>query len=319
MPFLPIYIRQMGETDVGRIAVWTGVALGVTPAMTALLAPAWGRLADRYGRKFMVLRSLAGFVVLMAAMGFVTAPWHLVALRVVQGVFAGYGALSLAMAAESAPEGRMAQSIGLVQTSQRLGPALGPVIGAGVVGFVGLRNAFIVTAGFYLVAFVLMLVVYVEPKQRHLEVHVAGTPRVAFRNVVSFENFLLLMALIFGFTFIDRSLGPVLPLHLPAIGVADARVATASGVIFSALACAAAFGHHLQKLFAIQPVRSHPQRELTLARNMISPSHTAHQSSVLAIPEYHFLFISLIPLFALDSLVIALSAWVISDPTGCSD
>src|SRR6185312_9731092 len=72
-------------------------------------------------------------------------------------------------------------------------------------------------------------------------------------------------------------------------------------------------------VFAIQPVRSHPQRELTLARNMISPSHTAHQSSVLAIPEYHFLFISLIPLFALDSLVIALSAWVISDPTGCSD
>jgi MFS family permease len=245
MPFLPIYIQQMGETDVGRIAVWTGVALGVTPAMTALLAPAWGRLADRYGRKFMVLRSLAAFVVLMAAMGFVTAPWHLVALRVVQGVFAGYGALSLAMAAESAPDGRMAQSIGLVQTAQRLGPALGPVIGAVVVGLVGLRNSFIVTAGFYLVAFVLMLVVYVEPEPQHLETAVDGAPRVAFRNVVSFENFLLLMALIFGFTFIDRSLGPVLPLHLPAIGVTDARVATASGLIFSALACAAAFGHHL--------------------------------------------------------------------------
>ena len=128
----------------------------------------------------------------------------------------------------------MAQSIGLVQTAQRLGPALGPVIGGGRRGLVGLRNAFIVTAGFYLVAFVLMLVVYVEPERRQLEADVDGTPRVAFRNVVSFENFLLLMALIFGFNFIDRSLGPVLPLHLPAIGVADARVATASGVIFSA-------------------------------------------------------------------------------------
>jgi DHA1 family multidrug resistance protein-like MFS transporter len=245
MPFLPIYIQQMGETDVGRIAVWTGVALGVTPAMTALLAPAWGRLADRYGRKFMVLRSLAAFVVLMAAMGFATAPWHLVALRVVQGLFAGYGALSLAMAAESAPEGRMAQSIGLVQTAQRLGPALGPVIGAAVAGLVGLRASFVVTAGFYLVAFVLMLVMYVEPARRHEHLDTDGTSRVAFRNVLSFENFLLLTALIFGYTFIDRSLGPVLPLHLTAIGVADARVATASGVIFSALACAAAFGHHL--------------------------------------------------------------------------
>jgi MFS family permease len=245
MPFLPIYIQQMGETDVGRIAVWTGVSLGVTPAMTALLAPAWGRLADRYGRKFMVLRSLAAFVVLMAAMGFVTRPWHLVALRVVQGLFAGYGALSLAMAAESAPEGRMAQSIGLVQTAQRLGPALGPVIGAAVVGLVGLRASFIVTAGFYLVAFVLMLVVYVEPERRAQAVEADGMSRVTFRSVITFENFLLLTALIFGYTFIDRSLGPVLPLHLPAIGVADPRVTTASGVIFSALACAAAFGHHL--------------------------------------------------------------------------
>jgi DHA1 family multidrug resistance protein-like MFS transporter len=245
MPFLPIYIQQMGETDVGRIAVWTGVSLGVTPAMTALLAPAWGRLADRYGRKFMVLRSLAAFIVLMAAMGFATAPWHLVALRVVQGVFAGYGALSLVMAAESAPEGRMAQSIGLVQTAQRLGPALGPVIGAAVAGLVGLRASFFVTAVFYLVAFVLMLVVYVEPERQPLPAAADGTSRIAFRNVLSFENFLLMMALIFGFTFIDRSLGPVLPLHLPAIGVPDSHVATASGVIFSALACAAAFGHHL--------------------------------------------------------------------------
>jgi MFS transporter, DHA1 family, multidrug resistance protein len=245
MPFLPIYIRQMGETDVGRIAVWTGVSLGVTPAMTALLAPAWGRLADRYGRKFMVLRSLAAFVVLMAAMGFATAPWHLLALRVVQGVFAGYGALSLAMAADTAPDGRMAQSIGLVQTAQRLGPALGPVIGAVVAGLVGLRASFILTAGFYLVAFVLMLVVYVEPERRQPPPTEDSAPRVAFRNVMAFENFLLLMALIFGFTFVDRSLGPVLPLHLTALGVADNQVAVASGVIFSALACAAAFGHHL--------------------------------------------------------------------------
>jgi len=50
MPFLPLYIQQMGETDVGRIAAWTGVSLGVTPAMTAVFSPLWGRLADRFGR-----------------------------------------------------------------------------------------------------------------------------------------------------------------------------------------------------------------------------------------------------------------------------
>jgi MFS transporter, DHA1 family, multidrug resistance protein len=245
MPFLPIYIQQMGETDLGAIAMWTGVSLGVTPAMTALFAPVWGRLADRFGRKVMVLRSLASFVFLMAAMGFARAPWHLFALRLVQGFFAGYGALCLAMAAEGAPEGRMAQSIGLVQTAQRLGPALGPVIGGVVAAWVGLRMTFLVTAGFYLVAFVLVAVLYAENRDNGRKTTGEGSERVTFSNVLAFENFLLLMALIFGFQFVDRSLGPVLPLHLSSIGVPDPRVALASGVIFSALACAAALGHHL--------------------------------------------------------------------------
>jgi MFS transporter, DHA1 family, multidrug resistance protein len=246
MPFLPIYIQQMGETDLGAIAIWTGVSLGVTPAMTAMFAPIWGRLADRFGRKVMVLRSLASFVILMAAMGFAQAPWHLFALRLVQGFFAGYGALCLAMAAEGAPEGRMAQSIGLVQTAQRLGPALGPVIGGVVAAWVGLRATFLVTASFYLVAFVLVAVVYVEKGAPAGKPHAAvPSERVTFTNVLAFENFLLLMALIFGFQFVDRSLGPVLPLHLSSIGVPDSKVALASGVIFSALACAAALGHHL--------------------------------------------------------------------------
>ena len=50
MPFLPFFIRQLGVTDVGEIALWTGAILGVTPALTALMSPFWGRLADRYGR-----------------------------------------------------------------------------------------------------------------------------------------------------------------------------------------------------------------------------------------------------------------------------
>src|SRR5262249_59433421 len=62
MPFLPLFIGQLGVTDVGRVAIWTGVSLGVTPGLTALLAPAWGRLGDRYGRKIMVERSMISFV-----------------------------------------------------------------------------------------------------------------------------------------------------------------------------------------------------------------------------------------------------------------
>jgi MFS family permease len=245
MPFLPLYFNQLGVEDVGRVAMWSGLSLGVTPALTAMLAPAWGRLADRFGRKIMVERSLGSFVVVMSAMAFVTRPWHVFALRAFQGLFAGYGALTLTMAADSAPEGKMAQSIGTVQTAQRLGPALGPVFGGTVAAIVGLRRAFFVTAAFYLLAFVLVLVMYDEtdmhtrtpPKRR-------DAPAVTFRSVLAFENFLLMATVIFGFQFVDRSFGPVLPLYVAELGTPASRVAFVSGVLFSIAAGAGAIGHH---------------------------------------------------------------------------
>jgi MFS family permease len=250
MPFLPLFIGQLGVTDIGQVAMWTGVSLGVTPGLTAILAPAWGRLGDRYGRKIMVERSLISFVVLMSAMAFVTRPWHVLALRAVQGLFAGYGSLSVAMAAESAPRDRMPQAIGLVQTAQRLGPGLGPVIGGALAGLVGLRRAFIGTALFYAVALVVVFWFYDE---REIDAHWPGSPgndvaadggRVTFKDVLTFQNFVLMMAMIFGLQFVDRSFGPVLPLYVEQIGVAHANVAVLSGVLFSIMAATGALGHH---------------------------------------------------------------------------
>ena len=245
MPFLPFYIAQLGVTDVGEVAMWTGLCLGVTPAVTAVLSPLWGRVADRFGRKLLVERSLVSFVVIMSATAYATRPWHVFALRTLQGLFAGYGGLTLAMAAESAPRDRMAASIGMVQTAQRLGPALGPVIGGVVAGLVGLRRAFFVTAGFYAAAFLVVLFLYHEPDRRP---HAAGRAKESaptFGGVLRLENFGLLMAVLFGLQYADRSLAPVLPLHVAALGTSDRRVALISGLLFSLVAAAAALGHHL--------------------------------------------------------------------------
>src|SRR5437899_1193900 len=160
MPILPLFIGQLGVTDVGEISMWTGLSLGVTPGLTALLSPVWGRLGDRFGRKIMVERSLVSFVVLFAAMAYVTRVWQVLAIRIVQGLFAGYGSLSVAMAAESAPRDRMPNAIGTVQTAQRIGPAVGPVRGGVLAALVGLRRAFVVTALFYGIALVIVHLMY---------------------------------------------------------------------------------------------------------------------------------------------------------------
>ena len=102
MPFLARYIQDLGVTDTGEVAFWTGITLGVTPAIVALCAPLWGRVGDRFGNKLLVQRSLLSCVVVMALMARATAPWHLFALRALQGLLAGYGPLTLTMAARSA-------------------------------------------------------------------------------------------------------------------------------------------------------------------------------------------------------------------------
>jgi DHA1 family multidrug resistance protein-like MFS transporter len=270
MPFLPLYLTQLGLTDVGEIAFWSGISLGITPAMTALLSPLWGRLSDRFGRKIMVERSLICFVITMVVFAYVTKPWHVLAIRAFQGLFAGYGALGLAMAAESAPPGKMASAIGMVQTAQRLGPALGPVIGGVLAQLVGLRQAFFFASAFYAIGLLLVFFMYHEPKpadaaqgeaakgeSASAKAKPAGRTRVTFRNVLAFEHFVLLMGVIFAIQFVDKSLGPILPLYIAELGVTPERVPIVSGVLFSVLAATASVGHHLTgKMLKTYPPRT---------------------------------------------------------------
>ena len=244
MPFLPFYIAELGVTDLGEIAMWSGVILAATPAVTAVFAPLWGRVGDRYGSKVLVIRSITAFILTKAAMAFVTAPWQLLALRALLGVFAGYGALTISMAAESAPRHRMAHAIGIVQTGHRLGPAIGPVIGGALAPLLGLRNVFLAASAFYAAALLLIIVMYREPREGRAPRAVRGG-REVFSQLLHLPGFLLALVLIFGLQTVDRSFGPVLPLYVAQVGIESARVPIVSGVLFSLAAVSAAFGAFL--------------------------------------------------------------------------
>jgi MFS transporter, DHA1 family, multidrug resistance protein len=244
MPFLPLYFEQLGVHDTGDIAMWSGVSLGVTPAITAALVPLWARVAERYGRKLMVARSLISFVLVMLAMSIVTHPWHVLALRALLGLFAGYGSIATTMAAESSPPELMAVAIGWVQTAQRLGPALGPVLGGSLAQAVGLRHAFVVAAFVYLAAFFLVVFGYREDRV-HTRAPSDTGPHPTFAELRRIPHFTLFVGLVFALQLVDRSFGPVLPLYLREIGIVDARVPFLTGIIFTTSAAAAALGNQL--------------------------------------------------------------------------
>ena len=252
MPFLPLYFGELGVKDTSAVAVWSGVSLGVTPAITAAMAPVWARLAERFGRKMMVARSLFSFFVIMSLLAFVTAPWQVLLLRTIQGLFAGYGPIALTMAAESAPPDQVASAIGWVQTAQRLGPALGPVIGGALAQALGLRQSFLVSAGVYLGAFALVLVAYRE-KASARPARTSGQPSATtLRELRKYPHFLLFMATVFGLQLVDRSLGPILPLYLSEIGFAADRVPFLAGILFTTTAAAAAIGNQASRFLLVR-------------------------------------------------------------------
>jgi MFS transporter, DHA1 family, multidrug resistance protein len=243
MPFLARYMQELGLTDTGEVALWTGVTLGVTPALSALVSPLWGRVGDRFGNKILVQRALFSSAIAMVLMARAAHPWQLFALRALQGFVAGYGPLTMTMATQLAPRDRVARVIGAVQTAQRIGPAIGPAVGGVLAAAVGLRNTFLISAVIYAVAFVLLTAMYSEPPKvaRHQE----SVERITFGTVLAFENFLLLMLVIFLLQLVDRSFGPVLLLHLTQIGYSAEAAAVLAGVLFSTLALSAVVGHQL--------------------------------------------------------------------------
>ena len=73
LPFLPLYVEELGVSDKAGIVQWSGIAYGATFFAAAFVAPIWGRLGDIYGRKLMLVRASLGMTVAIGLMGMSTA------------------------------------------------------------------------------------------------------------------------------------------------------------------------------------------------------------------------------------------------------
>src|SRR3989441_278320 len=237
-PFLPLYIRELGVTDPAKIALWAGAQAAVTPAMSGILSPVFGRLADRFGRKMMLIRSLVGFVVIVAAMGLVTSVEQLFLARVVMGLFSGFTPMVMALATTSAPRDKVPAAIGMVQSAQLLSVAVGPAIGGYVASHFGIRYAFFATAGLCALALLGLIVLFQEVAPGAPGAPRQPTPKVPLRQVFQYPHFSVVMALLFISQFLDRGLALLIPLrvaHMPGVE----KIAAISGTIISVGAIAA--------------------------------------------------------------------------------
>ena len=237
LPFLPLYVRQLGVTSDEAAATWAGVLIGIAPLLAGLLAPVWGRLGDRYGQKPMAVRALVSYVILLALSGAVTTAWQLLALRTAVGLFGGVGPLGLAMATALAPREQTGRAVGSIQSAQILAAAVGPLAGGVLAHTIGMRLTFVATAAACGVALLLLVFFYVEPPLAQAP---ADAPRDGFGAVLAIPGVLPLMATLFLVNFIGRSFTPILPLHLQRMAVPPSSLALSTGILISAYSVCAA-------------------------------------------------------------------------------
>lgn len=162
MPFLSLYVSSMGNFSRSQVTLYSGLVYGADFLVSAIASPLWGKLADRKGRKIMLLRSSLGMGIVFAMMGFVHHVWLLVLLRAIQGVFAGYIPNAQALVASQTPMAKSGTALSTLTTGYTSGMLLGPVIGGALAQIFSIRLTFVITAILLLVTFFMSWILVTE-------------------------------------------------------------------------------------------------------------------------------------------------------------
>lgn len=233
LPFLPLYVEQLGVTGHAAISEWSGVAYGAAFFTAALTAPLWGRLGDRYGRKLMLIRASLGMAVAMTLLGMAQSVWQLVALRLLAGLLGGYASGSTILVATQTPKERTGWALGMLSSGIMAGNLVGQLIGGTLPPLIGIRGTFILAGGAIFIAFLATVVLLKE---------VPGTgPRktaAVTSPVVSPWRNLPVMAMLITGTLLmlaNMSIEPIITLYVAQL-VSGQQVTFVAGLVMAAAA-----------------------------------------------------------------------------------
>ncbi|MBP0592233.1 MFS transporter [Paraburkholderia sp. LEh10] len=237
LPFLPLYVKQLGVESQADVIQWSGVAFGATFLGTAVTAPLWGRLADRYGRKPMLIRAAVGMAVVMSLIGVAHNVYELVGLRLIAGLVGGYASASTVMVGTQAPRERAGWALGLLSTGALAGNLVGPLIGGLLPGWIGIRGTFF--AGGAVIAVAALLTIFVvkedfqpatDAKHKAAAASATGAPRTNHAVVGA------LLATAMMVLLANMSIEPVITVYVGSLGVKPDQLARIAGVV---MACSA--------------------------------------------------------------------------------
>ena len=157
LPFLPFFIQEIGISDPNELRRWVGISASIPALCMAGMAPVWGLLADRFGRKIMILRAMAAGSAILLCMSFVHSIHGILIVRVFQGLLTGTVTASATLVAVGTPKEKLSYALGFLASSTFIGFSLGPFLGGLIGEYFGYRKAFQIGAGILFVGFCVVL------------------------------------------------------------------------------------------------------------------------------------------------------------------
>ncbi|BAP84963.1 major facilitator superfamily transporter [Paucilactobacillus hokkaidonensis JCM 18461] len=231
MPFMSLYVDTLGTFTKSQLNLYSGLVFAVTYLVTAVVSPLWGRLADKHGRKIMILRASAGMAIVLGLMGLVTNVWQLMGLRFIQGIFSGYISNANALIATETPKEKSGRALGTLMAGTTGGNLLGPLLGGTLASIFSYRITFFITGGLLGIVFIMSL----------LFVHETDFKPAASKDLFSTRGVLKALKdpqMIFGMlltTLIiqasNNSITPIISLYVRELMHGNGNVTFTSGII----------------------------------------------------------------------------------------
>jgi DHA1 family multidrug resistance protein-like MFS transporter len=231
-PFTPLFLRELGIERQSDLLLWSGAMNAGSALVMAVTAPLWGAIADRYGRKPMVLRAMFGGAVVIGLMCLAPNAHILFALRVIQGALTGTVTASVALVASITPRERLGFSLGLMQTAVFSGSSFGPLLGGIAADTIGYRLSFLLTAGF--LGFAGLLVLFLVSERFEPPVK-ASSGRSVVGGMFAPLNNRLIRAMVVTLCLLSlgtMAISPLLAIFVEQLSHSDASVASLAGAAF---------------------------------------------------------------------------------------
>jgi DHA1 family multidrug resistance protein-like MFS transporter len=237
-PFMPLFVQELGVPDLGDAAIWAGVLMAAQGIAIGAMGPIWGIVADRFGRKLMVVRSFVGAGVFVALMSWVQDPYQLLVLRFIQGGFSGTIAACSALAVGAAPTARRGYTLGMIQLSVWIGSSIGPVLGGIAAELLGLRWCFFLAGAAMTFAGVAALVLIQESADEKPKPRPAGAPS----GRADLQRAMPVILLVLLAEVAHQGINPILPLFAVQVGDGIVSPTVLTGLLFGVAAVMGAAG-----------------------------------------------------------------------------